>query len=64
MNLKIIQLYLGMLLLAGVASAQSKPYTLEGTIKGKNDGYIYLGTGGRGYDSVLIQGAVLHLKGS
>jgi thiol-disulfide isomerase/thioredoxin len=64
MSIKIIQLSLGLLLVAGATSAQSKPFTLEGTIKGKTDGYIYLGTGGRGYDSALIQGGRFQFKGS
>src|SRR5688500_5655184 len=42
MRKKLIYLPLGLLLVAGSLSAQPKPYTLTGTIKGKTDGYVYL----------------------
>ncbi len=39
---KSINCLAGLLLLAGVAAAQKKPFTINGTIKGKSDGWIYL----------------------
>ncbi len=53
----------GLLLLSGYASAQDKPFTIDGNIKGKSGAYIYLSYKGNGYDSSLIQNGSFSFKG-
>lgn len=66
---KPINLLAGMLALAGVATAQQKPFTIKGNIKGKTDAYIYLSyapdESNNGYkmDSALIENGRFSFKG-
>lgn len=53
----------GLLLLPGHASAQDKPFTIDGNIKGKSGAYIYLSYKGNGYDSSLIQSGSFSFRG-
>lgn len=53
----------GLLLLSGHASAQDKPFTIDGNIKGKSGAYIYLSYKGNGYNSSLIQNGSFSFKG-
>ena len=51
---KLICLQLFLMCISGIATAQSKPFTINGNIKGKAGGYIYLSYKGNSYDSALI----------
>ncbi|HEU4633424.1 MAG TPA: hypothetical protein VFS22_05530, partial [Flavisolibacter sp.] len=54
MNTNLFFLSASLVMVASTATAQQKPFTIEGTITGKTDGYIYLAYKGSAYDSSLI----------
>lgn len=65
---KIIYLPVSLVMVAGLATAQQKPFTLNGNIKGKTDAYIYLyyadeETGKQKIDSSLIQNGRFSFQG-
>ena len=39
---KIIYMQIIGIIITGIATAQEKPFTITGSIKGKTDGYIYM----------------------
>lgn len=64
MNKKFVYPTLGLLMLTSVAIAQEKPFTIKGTIKGKTEGYVYLGYRGHGYDSSRIENGHFSFAGN
>jgi thiol-disulfide isomerase/thioredoxin len=60
---KFLCLPVGLMMVAGLATAQQKSFTIKGQIQGKTSGYIYLGYGGNGYDSALIGNGRFSFKG-
>jgi len=66
MTNKFSILQLSFLLMAGIAVAQQKPFTITGTIEGKTEGYVYLSYYGERYirDSALIGNGHFSFKGS
>ena len=52
------------LMIAGIAVAQQKPFTIAGNIKGKTGQYIYFSYKGNSYDSSLIENGRFSFKGT
>jgi thiol-disulfide isomerase/thioredoxin len=66
MHNKIVFLSTGLMLVAGLATAQQKPFTINGNIQGKTGGYIYLAyqqDGNYTTDSSLIENGKFSFKG-
>ena len=62
MSIKFNFLITGMIITCTVA-AQAKPFTIDGSIKGKSDGYVYLAYKGNAYDSARIQNGKFSFNG-
>lgn len=60
---KIIYMQIIGIIITGITTAQEKPFTITGSIKGKTDGYIYLAYKGSTYDSSLIENGRFSFKG-